>query len=193
MQEMVERRIEQQHGCCFEVSRVLGHLPAGSLPRLAKLNLDGTLLTASSRGRPTGIRALSSALARGAMPQLATLRLCQAALHDGAVEQLARGLSVGGLERTLRVLQLDDNEIHELSPLSGCRLRHLSAARNPLDFDSLGRTLEAGAFPALRSLYFTAWHIPAGEEGSAEAAGRLALKAACEARGVTCHCALLED
>ena len=79
-------------------------------------------------------------------------------------------------------------------PEIGCRLRHLSAARNPLDFDSLGRTLEAGAFPALRSLYFTAWHIPAGEEGSAEeAAGRLALKAACEARGVTCHCALLED
>ena len=46
-------------------------------------------------------------------------------------------------------------------PEIGCRLRHLSAARNPLDFDSLGRTLEAGAFPALRSLYFTAWHIPA--------------------------------
>ena len=64
---------------------MLGHLPAGSLPRLAKLNLDGTLLTASSRGRPTGIRALSSALARGAMPQLATLRLCQA--HHSARER----------------------------------------------------------------------------------------------------------
>ena len=54
----------------------------------------------------------------------------QAALHDGAVEQLARGLSVGGLERTLRVLHLDDNEIHELSPLSGyCQLRRRGAAR----------------------------------------------------------------
>ena len=56
---------------------------------------------------------------------------------------------------------------------------------NPLYTAVLAPLLDRHAFPALRTLQFTM------HEGEEAKDGHFALKAACEVRGVTCHCALL--
>ena len=105
----------------------------------------------------------------------------------------------GGLACTLRKLSLDENHIHELAPLAPCHLAHLNAAFNPLDMAHLAESLERGALPALRSVYLTVHQLPPPVESSSpvedteELGGRLALKAACEARNVTCHCSILPE
>ena len=70
----------------------------------------------------------------------------------------------GGLACTLRKLSLDENHIHDLGPLAPCHLAHLNAAFNPLDMAHLAASLEAGALPALRSVYLTVHQLPSPVE-----------------------------
>ena len=190
------RRNDRRHRVCFEIARALGALPRGALPRLERLNLSGNLLSLARGPRQSGLSALAASLGSGAMRRLVALRLCQAGLDDAAVGVLGSALVRGGLACTLRKLSLDENHIHDLGPLAPCHLAHLNAAFNPLDMAHLAESLERGALPALRSVYLTVHQLPSpveSEEDTEELGGRLALKAACEARNVTCHCSILPE
>ena len=101
------------------------------------------------------------------------------------------------LRPTLRVLSLDDNFLTDLEPLSAFHVHQLSAAYNPglacspdRELGALAAMLERGGLPALRSLYLST--MQADEDETPEQAGdKVALKAACEARAISCHCAVL--
>lgn len=198
-----DRRNTRRHRVCFEIARALGALPRGALPLLERLNLSGNLLSLARGPRQSGLSALAASLGSGAMRRLVALRLCQAGLDDAAVGVLGSALVRGGLACTLRKLSLDENHIHELAPLAPCHLAHLNAAFNPLDMAHLALSLERGALPALRSVYLTVHRLPSpaeseeasplSEEDTEELGARLALKAACEARNVTCHCSILPE
>ena len=172
---------------CFCVSRILGQLRQSSLPNLKLLDLSGNLLSISSRGLSSGLSALVSALACGAMRRLEKLHLSKVGIDDAGLHALGAALTCSfcSFGQTLLVLNVDGNTITELEPLAGLHIRHLSAMRNPLFTATLAALLDGHAFPALRSLQFTSHQ---GEEAND---GHFALKAACEVRGVTCHCALL--
>lgn len=171
---------------CFRVSRIMGQLRKSSLPNLKLLDLSGNLLSISSRGLRSGLSALTSALASGAMHRLEKLHLSMVGLDDAGLQSLGAALMCNS-QQTPLLLNLDDNQLTELEPLAELHVRHLSAMRNPLDMAALAPLLEGhAAFPALRTLQFTTLK---GEEATD---GRFALKAACEVRGVTCQCAVLE-
>ena len=172
---------------CFCVSRILGQLRQSSLPNLKLLDLSGNLLSISSRGLRSGLSALVSALACGAMRRLEKLHLSKVGIDDAGLHALGAALTCSfcSFGQTLLVLNVDGNTITELEPLAGLHIRHLSAMRNPLFTATLAALLDGHAFSALRSLQFTSHQ---GEEAND---GHFALKAACEVRGVTCHCALL--
>ena len=172
---------------CFCVSRIMGQLRQSSLPNLKLLDLSGNLLSISSRGLRSGLSALVSALACGAMRRLEKLHLSKVGIDDAGLHALGAALmcSFCSFGQTLLVLNVDGNTITELEPLAGLHIRHLSAMRNPLDTAALAPLLDGHAFPALRTLQFTT------HEGEEANDGHFALKAACEVRGVTCHCALL--
>ena len=172
---------------CISVSRIMGQLRQSSLPNLKLLDLSGSLLSISSRGLRSGLSALVSALACGAMRRLEKLHLSKVGIDDAGLHALGAALmcSFCSFGQTLLVLNVDGNTITELEPLAGLHIRHLSAMRNPLFTATLASLLDGHAFPALRSLQFTSHQ---GEEAND---GHFALKAACEVRGVTCHCALL--
>ena len=171
----------------FCVSRIMGQLRQSSLPNLTLLDLSGNLLSISSRGLRSGLSALVSALACGAMRRLEKLHLSKVGIDDAGLHALGAALTCSfcSFGQTLLVLNVDGNTITELEPLAGLHIRHLSAMRNPLDTAALAPLLDGHAFPALRTLQFTT------HEGEEANDGHFALKAACEVRGVTCHCALL--
>jgi hypothetical protein len=171
----------------FRVSRMMGQLRQGSLPNLKLLDLSGNLLSISSRGLRSGLSALVSALESGAMRRLEKLRLSNVGLDDAGLHALGAALTCSSCSfgQTLLVLNIDCNTVTELEPLAGLHIRHLSAMHNPLYTAVLAPLLDRHAFPALRTLQFTM------HEGEEAKDGHFALKAACEVRGVTCHCALL--